>query len=273
MSGYLEVNGVHTWFQDRGSGEAVVLLHGGLVDGRDFDGNLAALDQTHRVLIPDRRAHGRSHDVGGRLDLATMAADAAAFIESVGQWAVALVGYSAGAMVAIRVAVAHPHLVSKLVLVSGAFDNDGMLFGPSMEEPPLRPLVDAHDEVTPHGPGHFMSVLPRIVDSALHDPPLTVPEVSSVACPTLVMCADDDLVVLEHTLVMYRAIAESQLAVVPGTSHLLLHEKADLCTQLVRDFLTSPWTQTLMPIRRAAVPSVDREGCRFVGGQMIHGCS
>ncbi len=258
MSGYVNVNGVNTWFQDHGTGEAVVLLHGGLVDGRDFENNLAALDQTHRVLVPDRRAHGRSHDVGGPLDLATMAADTAAFIETLALGPVSLVGYSAGAMVAIRVAVAHPASVAKLVLISGAFDQQGMLFGPSMTEPPPTALVDAHDQVTPHGPGHFMSVLERIVESAEHDPPLTVDEVATITCPTLVISADDDLVRLEHTIELYRALPDSQLAIVPGTSHLLLNEKTDLCTQLVRDFLTSPDTSTLMPIRRAQEKRFER---------------
>lgn len=251
MSGYVDVNGIKTFYQDRGAGETVVLLHGGLVDGRDFAGNLSALDRTHRVLIPDRRAHGRSYDVGGPLDLATMASDTAAFIDAVAPGPVSLVGYSAGAMVALRVAVAHPLQVGQLVLISGAFSNEGMLFGPSMDEPP-RALVDAHDEVTPHGSGHFMSLLERIVQSAEKDPPLTVSEMSSISCPTLVMCADDDLVKSEHTLEMYRAIPDSQLAVVPGTSHLLLHEQPDLCTQLVRDFLRSPQARTLMPIHRSS---------------------
>lgn len=251
MGEYIEINGISTWFQDRGSGEPVVLLHGGLVDGRDFDGNLAGLDTGHRVLVPDRRAHGRSHDDGGPLALDTLAADSAMFIETVVGSRVALVGYSAGTMVALRVAIRRPELVDRLVLISGAFDPAGMLLRPSLDGPPPADLVQAHGEVSPYGADHFDSVLRRIVDSVDRDAPLSEAEVSTICCPTLVMCADDDLVGLEHVLATYRAIPDSRLAVIPGTSHVLLHEKPDVCRAVVADFLAAPDVTTFMPIRRA----------------------
>lgn len=255
MGEYVEINGISTWFQDRGSGDPVVLLHGGLIDGRDFDTNLAGLDSDRRVLVPDRRAHGRSYDDGGPLNLDTLGADAASFVETVVGGPVALVAYSAGAMVALRVALRRSDLVDRLVLISGAFDPAGMLLRPSLDGPPPGPLVDAYAQVSPYGADHFVSVLRRIVHSADHDAPLTEAQVSSIRCPTLVMCGDDDLVTLEHTLALYRALPDSRLAVVPGASHLLLHEKPEVCRAVVADFLATPDVTTFMPIRRAGGPS------------------
>src|SRR5258708_9520155 len=60
---------------------------------------------------------------------------------------------------------------------------------------------------------------------------------------------------MEHTLELYRNLREGQLAIVPGTSHLLLHEKPELCTSLITDFLTADPAPTWMPIRRATPPS------------------
>ncbi|GAA2778737.1 pimeloyl-ACP methyl ester carboxylesterase [Nonomuraea dietziae] len=79
-------------------------------------------------------------------------------------------------------------------------------------------------------------------------------DLDAVTCPTLVMAADDDIVTLEHTLALYRGLRDAQLAVVPGTSHLLLHEKPELCVRLISDFLTTGPTPTWMPVRRAARP-------------------
>jgi pimeloyl-ACP methyl ester carboxylesterase len=53
------------------------------------------------------------------------------------------------------------------------------------------------------------------------------------------MASDDDIVLMQHTVEMYQAIATAQLAIVPGTSHLLLFEKPTLCTGLVAAFLSS----------------------------------
>jgi pimeloyl-ACP methyl ester carboxylesterase len=79
-----------------------------------------------------------------------------------------------------------------------------------------------------------------------------VDALGAVACPVLVMAADDDIVTLEHTLELYRGLRDAQLAVVPGTSHLLLLEEPELCTRLVGGFMTGAPSPTFMPIGRAA---------------------
>jgi pimeloyl-ACP methyl ester carboxylesterase len=52
-----------------------------------------------------------------------------------------------------------------------------------------------------------------------------------------VVVGDDDIVTLDHTSTLFRAIPNSELAVVPGTSHFLTMEKPDLVNRLVLDFL------------------------------------
>lgn len=64
------------------------------------------------------------------------------------------------------------------------------------------------------------------------------------------MSGDDDVVRLEHTLELYRGIPDAELAVVPGTSHVLILEKPDLVARLVLDFLTTEPVATRIPIRR-----------------------
>ena len=68
--------------------------------------------------------------------------------------------------------------------------------------------------------------------------------------PTLVMAGDDDAITLEHTVALYRGLPNSELAIVPGTSHLLVMEKPALCNTLIVDFLTSGVVPTLLPVRR-----------------------
>jgi len=163
---------------------------------------------------------------------------------------VPLVGYSAGAMVALWTAVRRPDLVEKLVLISGAFDKEGMILRPvaGVAMPPA--LVAAYGQVSPDGPDHFPVVVAKIARAAAEGSGLSEAELRRVACPTLVIAADDDLVTLEHTIALYRALPNAQLATIPGTSHLLLHEKPKLCERLVVDFLSEHSVRTLMPIRR-----------------------
>jgi pimeloyl-ACP methyl ester carboxylesterase len=250
---HLDLNGVHTWYDERGTGEPVVLMHGGLTDSRDFTGNLDALADRFRLLMPERRGHGHTPDVPGPFAADALADDTAAFIEKTADGPVRLVGYSAGAVVALRTAVRRPELVERLVLISGGFDPDGMILRPSLDAPPPQQLVEAYAEVSPDGADHFGEVIAKVVRSVEEDLPLSPEDLKAVTCPALVVTADDDLVTLEHTLAMYRALPAGQLAVVPGTSHLLLHEKPEQCTRLVAEFLSQDPAPTWMPIRRAAV--------------------
>jgi pimeloyl-ACP methyl ester carboxylesterase len=64
------------------------------------------------------------------------------------------------------------------------------------------------------------------------------------------MIGDDDEVTLEHAIAMYRGLPDAELAVVPGTSHGLLHEKPSLCNTIIVDFLTADPVPTIAPVRR-----------------------
>jgi pimeloyl-ACP methyl ester carboxylesterase len=250
MGHYATVGGTRTWYDVRGAGEPLVLLHGGLVDSRDFTGNLDALADGHRLYLPDRRGHGRTPDVEGPFTADALAGDVIAFVEEVVGGPVPLLGYSAGATVALHVALRRPDLVERLVLISGAYAADGMLVRPSLDGDPPEILVRLHDEVSPDGPGHFRVVLEKVVAAVDGGSDLTPDALAGIGCRTLVVAGDDDIVAAEHTLSLFRALPDAELAVVPGTSHALLHEKPALCVELVEQFLGAAPTSTLMPMRR-----------------------
>ncbi len=172
MTGYITANGVSMWYEDRGEGDPVVLLHGGLTDSRDFTGNLDALASSFRLLLPERRGHGHSPDVPGPITVEAMTEDTIAFIGQVAGGPVRLAGYSAGATVALRAAMRRPGLAERLVLISGAFHPDGMIVRPSADGPPPGPLAAAYAEVSPDGAAHFPAVVAKIAEAASADPGL-----------------------------------------------------------------------------------------------------
>jgi pimeloyl-ACP methyl ester carboxylesterase len=74
--------------------------------------------------------------------------------------------------------------------------------------------------------------------------------VERIQAPTLVIVGDDDFIRVEHAVEFSKLVDHGQLAVVPGTSHALPMEKPDLFNQLVLDFITNPFAETLIPLRR-----------------------
>jgi pimeloyl-ACP methyl ester carboxylesterase len=93
-------------------------------------------------------------------------------------------------------------------------------------------------------------VAEKIMRMAFEEPRLDVAELAGVRARTLVVSGDNDAVSLDHTLALYRGLPDAELAVVPGTSHVLIAEKPQLVAQLVLDFLTTDPVPTIAPIRR-----------------------
>src|SRR5262249_3331731 len=124
--GYVDANGVYTYYDEHGSGEPLVLLHGGLVDGDSFAQQTPAFAERFRVIVPDRRRHGRTADVEGPISYAVMADDTIAFMDALGTGPAHVVGWSDGGDVGLLVAIKRPDLVRRLVTIGSNFSADGL---------------------------------------------------------------------------------------------------------------------------------------------------
>jgi pimeloyl-ACP methyl ester carboxylesterase len=249
----VQLGAVKTWYDEHGSGQPLVLLHGGLVDARWFEPNLAPLVERFHVYIPERRGHGHTPDVPGRITYQLMADDTIAFLDTVVGEAADLVGHSDGAFVAMLVAMQRPELVNRLVMISGGFNKSGDAV-PDAEwdvDQIAQFLGPAYGEVSPDGIDHFKVVATKIGEMAAVEPTLQASELVKVTQRALVMFSDDDLVTMTHVVEMYDALPNAELAVVPGTSHFLTQEKPHLVNAIVLDFLTNEPVPTIAGIRRA----------------------
>src|SRR6267378_1026379 len=118
-SGYADIGGHRTWFADSGgSGEPVLLLHGGLSDSDLLlDPLEPALADRFRVVAFDRRGHGRSADTDAPFFNDATATETIAVIDKLIVGPAHLVGWSDGGNVALFVALRRPDLVRSLVLI------------------------------------------------------------------------------------------------------------------------------------------------------------
>jgi pimeloyl-ACP methyl ester carboxylesterase len=250
------VGGQPTWYAEYGEGVPLVYLHGGFSSSRELEPAREAYAARFHVYTPDRRGHGRTPDVPGPFTYELFAADTIAFLDEVVGGPAHLVGFSDGAITALQVGLARPDLVRRMVLIGGQFHQSGLLpaffHGPeAVADLVASPLGVAHAAESPDGPEHFAVIAAKGIENALTGPTLAAEQLAGVPARTLVMSGDDDAVTLEHTIEMYRSLPDAELAVVPGTSHLLVMEKPALVTQLVLDFLTTGPVPTIAPIRRA----------------------
>ena len=240
------------FYRDEGEGEPLLLLHPGGTDGRAYEPLLPLLGGRFRTLIPDRPGHGRTPDAPGPFSFGEWGRQTAAFLDEVVGGPASVVGYSAGAILALTLALERPDLVRRLVVVAGVFDLGGWEAGVLDEvDAPMAAMEDAYAEVSPDGREHWAVVVAKAAAMHRSEPRLTEDDLARVRARTLVVVGDDDEVRLEHAVAMYRAIPDSELAVVPGTSHALLFEKRELCMGLMVEHLLGDPVATLAPRRRA----------------------
>ncbi|MBO0819108.1 MAG: alpha/beta hydrolase, partial [Actinobacteria bacterium] len=107
-----ELGAVSMWYEERGQGDPLVLLHpgGAGVDARALAPTLEALSGSFHAYTPEQRAHGRTPDVEGPISFELMAGDTIRFIETVIGQPVHLLGVSDGATLALMVALSRPDL-------------------------------------------------------------------------------------------------------------------------------------------------------------------
>lgn len=253
MGRYVDVDGVATWVDERGEGDVVALLHGGFGHGGEWKAYLGPLvDAGYRVVVPDRRGHGRTADTSAAFGYGAMVTETARLLEALGATPAHVVGFSDGANVGFLLALEHPGLVRSLVAVGGNFHHDGLLARALVLTPELEAAVrPAYARLSPDGPGHWPVIAEKTLRLWATEPTLTSAELSRIVCRTLVLGGDDEVVRLEHLLATYDAIRSAQLCVVPAATHGVLFEKPDLVVRLLLDFLGGVDPPQLFPVRRA----------------------
>ena len=256
MGDYIDVLGHPTWVHDDGGDRPpLLLLHGGLGNSDGWSHFRPLLGDRYRLVMFDRRGHGRTSDTADEFHHSTMADEAAAVIEALGLAPVDAVGYSDGGAVLLHLARKRPELLRTMVLLAVNYHIDALEPGAIAAFEALlpvdSPVAAAYGQVSPDGPDHWTVVAAKGRRLALEEPTFTLDDLSTIRIPTLVLAADDDKVAAAHTASLYDALPNAQLAIVPNTSHGIVFEKPALVAQLISDFLDQPQrAETIMPARR-----------------------
>src|SRR3954462_2707870 len=117
-SGHVAVNGINYYYAVYGTGEPLLLLHGGFGQIEMFGPNLAKLAQSRQVIGVDQQGHGRTALGDREISLVDMGDAMAGVLKKLGYGKVDVLGYSMGAGVAFQFAAQHPGMVRRLALAS-----------------------------------------------------------------------------------------------------------------------------------------------------------
>jgi pimeloyl-ACP methyl ester carboxylesterase len=247
-SGYADVNGLHMYYETVGEGTPLVLLHGGMLTiDLNFDSLIPTLAKKHRVIAVELQGHGRTADIDRPITPANLASDVVALLDVLGVDRAHVLGHSMGAGVTLELGVNHADRVLSLVPVSGSVRPDGMhsdladpsKFATSARMPTAQDFADfseAYRRLSPH-PEHFDAFLGALSSSNADLQGWSDEQLAGITAPTLIVLGDHDFVTVEHAALMLELIPGSQLAILPGTTHMLATKRPDLLLPLLDAFL------------------------------------
>ncbi len=249
-TGYVTASGVRYYYEIHGTGEPLLLLHGGLGHTQMFGPVLKTLAQNRQVIGVDLEGHGHTALGPGEISLPRMGDDMAAILRELGYREVDAMGYSLGGGVAFRLAVQHPQLVRRLVLVSAGFARNG--FYPEMLPMQAQvgaamadamkdtPMYQSYVAVAPH-PEDFPKLLDRMGVLMRTDYDWSE-DAKKLSMPTMLIFGDSDMYRPEHEVQFYQLLggglrdagwegetmSRNRLAILPGLTHYDIFLSPDL---------------------------------------------
>lgn len=255
---YAPVNGLRMYYEIYGTGQPLILLHGAYsAIGTSFGSLIPALSKSRQVIAVDLQGHGRTADIDRPITYEQLAEDIAGLMKYLKIKNADLFGYSLGSGVAIRLAIQHPDMVRKMVLTSLSYNTEGIYpevwAGISYITPEVfegTPWKKEYDSIAPN-PKDFPRLVAKLkkLDETKYD--WKADTIKAIKAPALIIIGDADIIRPEHAVEMLRlfgggvigdmaGLPDSQLAILPGTTHVTVVYKADWLLSMIPAFLDTP---------------------------------
>jgi pimeloyl-ACP methyl ester carboxylesterase len=246
---YIDVNGISAYYEIHGTGEPLLLLHGGFCSIETLEPQITHLSQRYEVHAPERPGQGRTPDREGPMSFEDMVQDTLAYLDALEVPPAHVVGFSDGAITGLLLARDHGSRLRSLTAISANLDPDGFVAdseagasGPNDADdlPPTRDRFhEAYDRLSPDGPGHADVVLEKLATMWRSQPQIDPASLASVRTPTLILAGQHDSIRTDHTISIADAVPGAQLAIVPGAGHTVMEERPAVVNLLLSDFLAS----------------------------------
>lgn len=259
------VNGVSIAYQVSGSGPPLVCCHAMGWDHTLWDNIRGALSKRHTLITLDQRGCGASehpplaHGDANPYTVDTFADDLEGVLDELGLQQANILGFSMGAVAALRLATRAPERVERLVLASAMasrlpepiierarkvaqmVETDGLaqtyrfyFSGPLFEGVPRTPAFNQQLDAcvrwaTPHG---FLGCFGVTIDR-----PSMADDLHEISAPTLILVGERDVHYLDEAELMATRIPRAEKVIVPEVGHAMSYQAPALFVDKVLSFL------------------------------------
>lgn len=244
---YAHVNGLDIHYAEEGTGDPLVLLHGGLLTiDLTFGPVLAELAKGRRLIGVELQGHGHTADVDREFTLADLASDVVGVLDHLGIERADVFGFSLGALVSLELLTGHPQRMRRAVVASGHYREGG--YRPEIHDPAqdsqLLPtpedfaaMAAAHAAVSPT-PDRFAETARKTQQALFPLPGWSDEQLRAITAPMLVVIGDRDFVRPQHAVDLHELVPGSQLAVLSDHKHQQV-PSSPLIAPIVARFLSA----------------------------------
>lgn len=244
-SGYVKILGTNIYYEQKGDGAPVLLLSGGGFQRsvRDFDLFIPFLPRNYKIITPDSPGQGKS-DQPDTLSYPLLAEYFSQLIDSLHLDSVYVIGWSDGGIAALMLADKRPDKVKKVIAVGANYTLSGAL-PPGTDVNTVKPmLVDKWEENNKEVVERYKKQPNRdwkkmyveFTDMWYQEQYFPRSVLTNIKIPTLILLGDRDDITAEHALEMHRLIKNSDLCILPNTTHEVFSDRNKLMSEIAMDF-------------------------------------
>ncbi|MGG9961456.1 alpha/beta fold hydrolase [Ferruginibacter sp. SUN106] len=229
---YATVNGIKIYYEEYGTGEPLLLLHGNSMAINSFRLQIPELSKYFHVYAIDTRGHGKSGDDGKTYTYDLFADDMNALLEHLHLDSVNVLGWSDGGNTGLIMAMKYPKKVKKLITMGAVIFIDNTVVDKALFKSLHKERKELESDSSSDAPGRI-----RRIDLLLTEPKHTFEQLQAISCPVLVIAGEKDVVKEAHTRGIAAHIPNAILMIVPKATHQLPWEDAPLFNKAVVAFL------------------------------------
>jgi len=235
---YASIRGFNMYYETYGQGEPLLIIHGNGGSIKDFENQIPFFSKHYHVILADNRSHGKSIDTRDSLSYEMMADDFAALLDHMKIDSANVIGWSDGGINGLLLASRHPKKVKKMAVTGASLSPDPLKSVDPWTVDFVIKSIDSLQRLPASAEKNRQLKLNRLL---LLEPHITHAVLGKIACPTLVIGGDHDVILPHHTLEIAEAIPLSYLWILPNSGHSTPIFYKDLFNSTVLDFLKSPY--------------------------------
>lgn len=239
---YADIRGFKMYYEVYGTGEPLLIIHGNGGSIGDFRYQIPYFAKNYMVILADSRAQGKSAGVTDSLSYEMMADDLNALMDKLKIKNANVIGWSDGGIEGLLLAMRNPDKVKKLAVTGANLWPDSTAVDNYVGDFVLKQNIIAADSIKKiKNPTTDIKNQVKLLHLLSYEPHITLAALHKIACPTLVIGGDHDVIKTEHTMLIAKNIPQSYLWILPNSGHSTPIFYRDMFNQVIGDFLSRPY--------------------------------